>query len=435
MSFQYVPSPLTAFEGVRKLPPAHTLVFENDEIRIEPYWTLSFAPDGEPGGHEVAEEVRRLLREAVEARLMSDVPLGAFLSGGIDSSSIVALMSEFGRVKTFSVGFEEEGFSELPHARLVADRYATDHREFVVRADAAEILPKLVEHYGEPFADSSALPTYYLAKLTAEHVKVALNGDGGDEVFGGYDRYRLMPLFSALASLPGATRLARGLSRSVGSAFPPKIARLLDAVSPTPEEAYTRVMSYFSDEQKRGIYSPEMVAQVASSDSHALLLDRFETCAAEDLVGRTLGVDDSSYLPGDLLVKVDIATMASGLEGRSPFLDHPLVEFVARLPTAQKVGLSGGKRILRRAVADLLPSAILKRRKQGFGVPISRWFRGELGPLLRDNLLTTGARSLAFLRKDAIERLIKEHDSGARDHGNRLWALLMLELWQRRFLS
>ena len=433
LSYQYVPAPLTAFAGVRKLPPGHLMVWEKGRSRIERYWALSFAPAPVIDAPTAAVEVRRLLRDAVQARLMSDVPLGAFLSGGIDSSSVVALMAEFGRVKTFSVGFEEEEFSELSYARLVAEKYDTEHHEFIVRPNAAEALPRLVEHYGEPFADSSALPTYYLSKVTSEHVKVALNGDAGDEVFGGYDRYRLMPLFSALSLLPGVPAVANAVAGPLAAWLPPRVVRLLEAVAPRPEEAYFRVISYFTEEQKRNLYTTEASERVLRADSRDLLLAEYERCDAPDLVGRTQGVDTHTYLPGDLLAKVDIATMACSLEGRSPFLDHALVEFAARLPTHLKVGVGGGKRVLRRAIGDLLPPSILARRKKGFGVPIAKWFRGELSEMLHETLLAADSRCAAFLRKTEIERLVGEHRGAVRDHGNRLWALLMLELWLRRF--
>ncbi len=264
-------------------------------------------------------------------------------------------------------------------------------------------------------------------------MKVALNGDAGDELFGGYDRYRLMPLMSTLALVPGAPVLARGVARSLGAALPPKLVRLLEAVASTPEESYARIVSYFSSEQKAELYTPAFLKLTDGASSVAILRDRYESCDARDLIGRTLCVDTHTYLPGDLLVKVDIATMASSLEGRSPFLDHSLVEFAARLPTRYKVGSSGSKRVLRRAVADLLPDSILARRKQGFGVPISRWFRGELRPFVRDVLLAGDARSAEPVRREAVESLVLEHESRRRDHGNRLWALLMLELWLRRF--
>jgi len=435
LTYQYVPAPATAFEGIRKLPPAHLLVFEDGRSRVERYWSLRFQPVLRVDAEEAAAEVRRLLRDAVTVRLMSEVPLGAFLSGGLDSSAVVALMAESGPVKTFSVGFEEEAFDELPYARLVADRYATDHHEFVVRPRAVDVLPRLVEHYGEPFADSSALPTYYLARATAGHVTVALNGDGGDELFAGYDRYRALGAYEALARVPSADAGARALARGLGQRGPARVRRFLHAVSARPEESYARTMSYFSPEEKHALYSDEMRARVAGRDSYRVLYDAFQASDAPDLLGRTLHADTLTYLPGDLLVKVDIASMAVGLEGRSPLLDHPLVEFAARLPSGLKLRRGRGKHVLRRAVADLLPPRVLARRKKGFGVPVDRWFRGELREMLADVLLSPRAAARPFFRPEEVRRLCDDHLAGRRDRGNQLWALLMLELWARRFLD
>jgi len=436
LTFQYVPAPLTAFEGVRKLPPAHFLVFEDGRSRIERYWSLSFRPQLNLDEGEAASEVRRLLRDAVKVRLMSEVPLGAFLSGGLDSSSVVALMSEFGPVKTFSVGFEDEDYSELPYARQVAARYGTDHHEFVVKPDATEILPRVVEHYGEPFADSSALPTWYLARLTRQHVTVALNGDGGDELFAGYDRYRALAAYRLLARLPAGGGLAPAIAaRAAGMALPARVRRLLAASSSTPEESYARTVSVFAPEEARRLYTPEMIARTKEVDPYDGLRRAFAASDASDLLGRTLHVDTLTYLPYDLLVKVDIATMAHGLEARSPLLDHLLVEFAARLPSRLKLRGRHGKHVLRRAVADLLPGPILRRRKAGFGVPIGRWFRGELRGYLEDVLLSPAALGRGFFDPAAVRALVRSHVPGLRDRSAQLWALLMLELWCRRFLD
>ncbi len=435
LSYLYVPSPRTAFVGVQKLPPAHLLVFENGQVRTSRYWTLSSKPEARITEAEAAAELRERLKEAVRMRLMSEVPLGAFLSGGLDSSCVVALMAELGPVQTFSIGFEEEEFDELHHARVVAERFGTRHHELVVRPKAAEVLPLLVRHYGEPYADSSALPTYYLAQVTAEHVTVALNGDAGDELLAGYDRYKLMPLFAALGHVPGAAAVCRRLAGVLGPVLPRQTVRLLQSVSSRPDEAYGRVMSCFLPEQKQRLYSPELLAAVDGDDSLRLLRERFEQADARDIVGRTLHVDLMTYLPEDLLAKVDIATMAHGLEARSPFLDHPLVEYVARLPSSMKLGPGGGKRLLRRAMADRLPPSILRRRKKGFGVPVSRWFRGELREMVGDCLLSRRAAERPYFQAQAVRRLCDQHWSERYDHGPQLFTLLMLELWCRTFLD
>jgi asparagine synthase (glutamine-hydrolysing) len=431
--YQYVPAPRTAFAGVRKLPPAHTLVFEDGAARVQRYWSLSFQPALDITLEDAGAEVRRLLRDAVAVRLMSEVPLGAFLSGGIDSSAVVALMAEFGRVKTFCIGFEEDAFDERPYAAMVASRYGTEHHEFVVRPHAAEVLPDIVAHYGEPFADSSALPTWYLARLTRQHVTVALNGDGGDELFAGYDRYRALAAYRALAHLPGRSLLGPVADAADGW-LPARARRLLKAASTSPEMSYARTVSIFSPEEAAALYSPEMRRRSERASAYAPLLDVFAASDAPDLLGRTLHADTMTYLPGDLLAKVDIATMAHGLEARSPLLDHPLVEFAARLPSRYKLGRTG-KVVLRRAVQDLLPEAILRRPKKGFGVPLARWFRGELRGYLEETVLSSRAQSRPFFDPRAVAALVRAHGSHGRDYSAQLWALLVLELWSRRFLD
>jgi asparagine synthase (glutamine-hydrolysing) len=431
--YQYVPAPLTAFADVRKLPPAHTLVFEDGVARVQRYWSLSFQPVLDIGLEDAAAEVRRLLRDAVAVRLMSEVPLGAFLSGGIDSSAVVALMSEFGRVKTFCIGFEEDAYDERPFAAMVASRYGTEHHEFVVRPNAAEVLPDVVAHYGEPFADSSALPTWYLARLTRQHVTVALNGDGGDELFAGYDRYRALAAYRVLARLPGRGLLAP-MADAADGWLPARARRLLKAASTRPEASYARTVSVFSPEEARALYAPDMRRRTERVDAYAPLLAAFDGSDAPDLLGRTLHADTMTYLPGDLLAKVDIATMAHGLEARSPLLDHPLVEFAARLPSRYKLGRTG-KVVLRRAVQDLLPEAILRRPKKGFGVPLGRWFRGELRGYLEETLLSSRAQARPYFDPRAVAALVRAHGAHGRDHSAQLWALLVLELWSRRFLD
>jgi asparagine synthase (glutamine-hydrolysing) len=434
LTFQYVPPPLTAFDGVRKLPPGHLLVFEDGRARVERYWSVPFRQEPRIDEQEAAREVRRLLRDAVRVRLMSEVPLGAFLSGGIDSSAVVALMSEFGPVKTFSVGFREQEFDELRFARLVAQRYGTDHHEFVVEPHAAEVLPKLVRHYGEPFADSSAVPTYYVSQMAASHVRVALNGDGGDELFAGYDRYRALWLYRGMDRIPGAAQAARALAGVLGRSIPVRGQRLLRAVTASPEHSYGRLVSYFAPEEKHALYSDFMREQVGTLDSYECLYERFREWREAGLLERTLYVDTTTYLPGDLLVKVDIASMAVSLEGRSPFLDHPLVEFALGLPARLKLRNGRGKRVLRLALADLLPPEILERRKMGFAVPISRWFRGELRDFSADVLFSRTARKRPLFRAEAVRRIWQEHQAG-RERSNQLWALLCLELWFRQFLD
>jgi asparagine synthase (glutamine-hydrolysing) len=442
LTYQYVPAPLSAFAGVQKLPPAHYLLFDRGELAVRRYWKLSYARKRNLTEPEAVEELRSRLREAVKMRLISDVPLGAFLSGGIDSGSIVALMSEVGTapVKTFSIGFEEKAYDELPYARLVAARYETEHHEFVVRPDAVQIAPKLVWHYNEPFADSSAIPTFLLSELTRRHVTVALNGDGGDESFAGYDRYRANVLAQRSDRIPlPLRRMVRRFARAVpGSASSgtllSKGKRFAEALGETRERRYVRWMSHFHTSLRQELCRPDFL-DAGGPDPEIHLLDAYTASDAGDFVDATLDVDVNNYLPDDLLVKVDIATMAHGLEGRSPLLDHELMEFAASLPSRLK--LRGGikKYILKQAVAPLLPAEIVARPKMGFGVPLESWFRHELKELAHDVLLSARLRDRGYFHERVVRRLLDEHTRGARSWHYQLWNLLMLELWHRAFID
>lgn len=427
LTYQYVPHPASGFKAIRKLPPAHILVFEGGMAKTERYWQPSCSPRLDLTLDDAVAETERRLKEAVKKRLMSEVPLGAFLSGGVDSSLIVALMSEFTRVKTFSIGFEESGFNELPHARAVAERYGTDHREFVVKANAAEVLPKLVRHYGEPYADSSALPSYYLAKLTREHVTVALNGDGGDEFFAGYDRYRALQYFKLAGILMPVRPIARWLSQ--WRDLPLRARRAFAGAGHNPRQGYARLMSYFSPEQKTRLYSDDMRADVNATDSYKWLYGYMEE-SGEPLNVRLLQYADAmTYLPGDILTKVDIATMANSLEGRSPLLDHDLVEWALRIPENISSGLFEGKLVLKALAKKHLPNSVIDRPKMGFGIPINDWFAQELQPMARDVLLSQRARERGLFDPAEVDLLISDHVAKRDSHGYRLWALLCLELW------
>ena len=446
LSLQYIPSPLTVYKCANKLPPAHILVYEKGDLRVERYWDL---PLGKPSAAKDPVEAETLLRdkltESVRLRMISDVPLGAFLSGGVDSSIVVAAMSRVSDrpVKTFSIGFEEEEFSELPYARAVAKMYGTEHTEFVVKAEMADILPKLAWHYGEPYADSSALPSYYVARETRKFVTVALNGDGGDEDFAGYIRYFAMKAARWWDMLPKGLRA--GVASSVEHLPEGKAPfslfwrakRFVRSVAFADIAArHLKMICYFSDEDKRGLYSPEMLSRLGVSSEGELtaareyLRDAFQRAEGEDFVNRLLYADTVTYLPECLMTKMDIATMANSLEGRSPFLDHEFMELAFSLPGDWKLkGLKGHKWILKRAFRDYLPPAIRKRGKMGFGIPLGPWFRGQLKDYWRDHVLSSKALSRGYFREEALKRIFDEHQSGRRDHGYRMWALLMLELW------
>ena len=443
LTFGYVPSPFCAFKGFHALPPAHYLTVADGRIRVERYWRLGYEPKFTASQDELQERLVHELTESVRLRMISDVPLGAFLSGGIDSSTIVALMSRFssGPVKTFSIGFEEESHNELPYARMVAELYATDHHEFVVKPDAVEIIPDLVWHYNQPYADSSAIPTYYLAKMTRQHVTVALNGDAGDENFAGYERYAANRLAARYQQLPRALRR----SLEAGIAALPDVGsfrgryrrgkRFFEGVAQEPRRRYAHWVSYFPDAWKAELYSPEFLRRVACHDSVGILADAYDRTGTDDPLDATLGVDVAMYLPDDLLVKVDIASMAHSLEARSPMVDHRFMEFAARIPSRMKLNGTSLKHILKAAVRDLLPREIIDRRKMGFGVPLERWFRGELREMMCDVLLGPRAASRGLFRPAAVEQLVQEHLSGRRDRQAQLWCLLSLELWFQRFID
>lgn len=439
LTYQYVPSPRTAFEGIFKLPAAHTLVCDaRGGITIERYWEPPLAEKLRAPEEEIAEELLARLDEAVRLRLISDVPLGAFLSGGIDSSAVVALMARASSspVRTFSIGFEEQTHDELAVARLVAQRYGTDHHELVVRPDAAGVLPLLVEHFNEPFADSSALPTYYVSKMTREHVTVALSGDGGDESFAGYRNYAAVAAWSRADALPRAVRAAAGGLSGLFDRLPytrtsARVSRGLSMVAEDLPGRFRLQTTILKPQERAAVYTASF-RRAADAAARTLALEWNEEMDPLDWMMRH---DQRFYLPDCLMVKTDVTSMANSLEVRCPMLDHELVEFAARIPSPMKRNAAGGKQILKLAVRGLLPEEILTKRKQGFAVPLPAWFRGPLAPLLRESLLDDRARSRGLFDHSAMARLIDDHVAGRRDYASRLWAFLFLELWFRRWID
>ena len=441
LSFMCVPAPLTAYRAIRKLEPGHWLLWRNGEIKTERYWQLDFSKKVSLTEAEAGERLIELLREAVRIRLMSEVPLGAFLSGGIDSSAVVALMAQESseRVKTFSIGFEEQDFSEVHHARRVAEHVGADHHEFIVRPDAMQILPTLVEHYGEPFADSSAIPSYYVSRETRRHVTVALNGDGGDECFAGYERHAAMKLAGAYSSLPG-----NSLIGSVTGALPTpksrrnpigKAQRFVASASLPPIERYLRWMSSFDEDAKLKLYSDSFRDETARYRTQAFFEPWFAKINGGGVVDAALLTDTMTYLPNDLLVKMDIASMSVSLEARSPFLDHVLMEFAASLPEKMKLRRMTTKYLLKKVLKEIVPGENLTRKKMGFGVPIGYWFRGSMKAFLRETLLSEKSLRRGFFQPQRVRTLVDEHIENKVDHSHRLWSLMMLELWFERFID
>jgi asparagine synthase (glutamine-hydrolysing) len=376
--------------------------------------------------------------------LISDVPLGAFLSGGVDSSLIVGIMAKLsGRpVKTFSIGFEEKEFDELSYARIVSDHFGTEHHEFIVEPNAIEILPKLVWHYNEPFADSSAIPTYYVAKMTKDYVKVVLTGDAGDENFAGYPRYLRSKWLIFFLKLPKILRrdlLPPFLKMIAQFHWREKtfnrLAAYIESISSNQARNYAEQVKIFNAGEKGSLYSPEFMEAMGSIDSFEYLLSKFEEAETEDLIEQLLYLDINTYLPEDLLVKMDIATMANSLEARVPFLDHHFMEFIATIPPRLKQKGTVTKYILKEAFSDFLPQPILTREKMGFGVPVSRWFRDELRDYVYEILLEPRTLNRGYFKREGVERLLKDHIELRYDHSSRIWALLFLEVWFRVFID
>ena len=443
IAFGYVGGPRSAFKRISKLPPAHYLLLADGKVEIRRYWRLAFTPKLELGEDEACAQIVDRLTEAVRLRMISDVPIGAFLSGGIDSSSIVALMSALGSgpVKTFSIGFDESDYDETTYARSIARQFGTEHHEFIVRPEGQEILDRLVWHYGEPFADAAALPTFYLSKLTREYVTVALSGEAGDENFAGYPRYAYSSLVHYLESKPRLLRRMVRDAAGLGARLLPESGKLafrlrkLDAMLGSDAHRWAaRSVVRLNSASRRLLYTDAFAEGLDTDSPEELSMAIFDETDGEGL-DAALNLDLSLYLPDDLLVKIDIASMAVGLEVRAPMVDHEFVEFVARLPTRFKRSGLSTKVILRKAMKGILPKHILNRPKRGFAVPLDHWFRGQLKDLIRDTLLSQCSTGRGYFNRDVIEAMIDAHISGRADHQNELWALLMLELWHRVFID
>ncbi len=431
LAFGYIPHPHTIFRGIAKLPPGHVLIWQGGDVRLERYWSLEFAPKLEITAAEAGERTEQLLADAVKVRLMSEVPLGALLSGGVDSSLVVALMAEHSSepVRTFSIGFEGDPADELPFAREVASRFGTRHTEFTVRPVLRDVLPRLAWTYDEPFADSSALPSYYVCQVARQAVTVALNGDGGDENFAGYTRYRRAAGAEAHARAH-AGLVRRHFTLAPAPAWKRRTQRALRRLL-VPDAEGAVAPDYFDGADRWSLYRPEVRAALEVRRPLPVL-EAWEAAAAlPHPLDRMLAMDSAWYLPDDLLYKMDMASMAHSLEARSPFLDHHLLEFSARLPAAVKCPSGELKGLLKQVAARRLGDAFVRRPKRGFAPPLGKWLREDLRELAGDLLLGAGRLTADYLDSGAIERTWREHASGARNHARRLWALLMLELWFR----
>jgi asparagine synthase (glutamine-hydrolysing) len=410
-------------------------------LEVDAYWRPDFSQTGNWTEQSAIERARELIPAAVQSRMRSDVPLGAFLSGGTDSSLVVALMQRASSrpVQTFTIGFPVKEYDETHYARLVAQHLGTDHHEFQVTPSALEILPQLVWHYDEPFADSSAIPTWFVSQHTRSHVTVALTGDGGDELFAGYRRYHAVALgaridrWPLLRSFLAAKIWQRLLGGSRQKSLGRRIKRFSEAVGREPCARYLDWMSIFTESRRALLYRDEFVAQLGDSDPAAFLRQAWQRSGKRDEVTAASLADLITYLPGALMTKVDIASMAHSLECRQPLLDHEVVEFAASLPASLKYRSGRGKWLLRAAFGDLLPKEIWTRRKMGFGVPLDSWFRNELRPLMLDTLTGNQVRCHEYFRRESIQQFIDQHLSDEYDHSHRLWTLMMLELWLQRW--
>lgn len=436
LSYGYVPCPLTIFHDVHKLPPAHWLRYRNGQVTLERYWRPSLSPKLKLDEAEAEEALAEHLERAVASRLVSDVSFGAFLSGGLDSSTVVALMARqlSQPVKTFTIGFREAAYSELDDARLVASHLGTEHHELVVEPDAVALLHDLVWHFDEPFADSSAVPTFLVSQLARRHVKMVLTGDGGDELFGGYDRYlrlleleRLGPL-----RLPAAVAL-----RMAGALMPDprggRLARVGERLHLPFAERYLSGVALTRPDVARALH-----ANSGGASHYRLpLLDApgADLGAGDSVLDRAVAIDLQSYLPDDILVKLDRMAMANSLEGRAPFLEPGLAGFALRLPEKLRVRDGRGKHLLRRVAERWLPPSVLSKPKQGFAIPLDDWFRGPLSGLAADTFASRAFRERGLINPATAAGLLAEHATGRTDRSETLWQVLCLELWAQRFLD
>jgi asparagine synthase (glutamine-hydrolysing) len=447
LAYGYVPAPDTIFSGIRMLRPGCWLKVSDGQVEERSYWEVPLPHPEQKDSHDAEQEwseaLLAQLREAVRLRLISDVPLGAFLSGGLDSSAVVALMAEaaHGPVKTFAMGFAgEPSYDETEYAQMVAKHLGSDHHEFIVEPDVVDLLPKLVWHLDQPFGDSSAIPTYLVSKLAREHVTVALTGDGGDELLAGYERFQAARLANRYRALPGfAHRAVTAIAQRwpQGTGYRDLGRRTLRFVSrarlPLPEQ-YLGWVGVMSPEIVEELVSPNLAGFANPQDLHEHFASYFRL-NGNDPVPALLDVNFRSYLPDDLLIKADRMSMAASLEARSPFLDHVLIEFAATMPVDLKLRNGVTKYILKKAFEGKLPNEIIYRKKHGFGVPVGKWFRTTLKQTLTDTLLSTRAQQRGLLNPVTVKKFVSEHLSGCRDHGQALWPLLMLEIWAQEFLD
>ncbi|GAB5415417.1 MAG: asparagine synthase (glutamine-hydrolyzing) [Congregibacter sp.] len=441
-AYQYVPDPKTIFEGVFKLEPGYWLEVSVDGYDTGCYWDLSF-PTTAPTDQVAHNELRGQIERATQRRMIADVPLGAFLSGGVDSSGIVATMASHSKnaITTCSIGFDEERFNETEFAKAVAEHCKTDHHEFIVSESVAENLRSISRYFDEPFADPSLVPTFFVSKLARKRVTVALAGDGGDEVFAGYEKYAIDAVENLWRQrVPAALRqgplawLAPRLQGSTSKTLR-RAGTLLSAIAQDPAVAFYQSNAQITDEQWAKLAQPDVTKALGSYHPSQVTVDAYRRCDGVDHLSKILYADIKTYLPGDILVKVDRMSMAHALEVRAPLLDYQLVEFAAALPSSMKFRKGEKKRILKAVFSDLLPKSIIERRKMGFSPPLAEWFRGELNELFQDTVIQASEGVSAFLNTAAVTELWQEHQNRTHDHGAILWSLLMFQLWWEEYMT
>jgi asparagine synthase (glutamine-hydrolysing) len=442
LTFEYIPTPLSIFQGIRKLPPGHLLVMQGEEVMLRSYWDLTYKPV-EGREKDLSESLYTLLKDSVRMRLISDVPLGVFLSGGIDSSTLVALMSELmdRPVKTFSVGFDDPSYNELEHARTVAKHFGTDHAELTIQPDAVMLVSDLIKHLDEPLADVSIFPTYLVSKLAREHVTVVLSGDGGDELFGGYEWYVAEKIARHYRYLPEALK-RRWIPAFIGLVPPSrrkkgpinKLKRFVEG-SILPESLrHFRWSSFLTERSKLDLYSDDLRQSVNHTDTCSRFTGYFETCKEADRTWQEQFADIKTYLADDILVKVDRMSMANSLEARTPYLDYRVAEFAAGLPSDFKLRGLQTKYLLKRCMSTKLPPCILRRKKEGFSIPMKNWLERELRPMMEDTLSPTRINREGLFNSVYIEKLKADHLNGIANNAHQLWSLMVFEIWQNTYL-
>jgi len=448
LTLEYIPAPLSIFRGIHKLPAGHWLAYKDGRVEVKKYWDVEAAAVPEGGSRErnlpdIMDRLYELLKESVKLRLVSDVPLGAFLSGGIDSSTIVGLMRELGAspLKTFSIGFEETSYNELPYARRTAQRFATEHEEFIIEPKALDLTQKLIGHLDEPFGDFSIFPTFLVSQMSRAHVKVILSGDGGDELFGGYEHYQAQKIASC-----GPLGLAGRLASPLINRLPPtakkkgawnKLQRFLQGFEHGAENRHLRWMMFLSRRDKARLYSAAFQNQTGGIEEVRNLSpfrEVFEKLPVFDSVTGELYLDLKTYLADDIMVKVDRMSMATSLEAREPLLDHKLVEFVFGLDGRLKLHGLTTKWIFKKTMERLLPHENIYRPKEGFSIPIKHWLRGELRELMQDHLTEKRVREAGFFNPEPVQGMIEAHLAGRKNFSHQLWSLLVFEIWKENYL-